>query len=188
MEAGGLLPHQPSQGPPGGAGGQNLCLGQQQQRRVTNQSPVHSALEQLNSGQLGLTSQQQLQHLQQQMGQAPNMGEIITPKKQVAVDRLRRRMDEYRRHQTHVTPRFEQSFNGLCEQESQGTLLLKQRFFDNKAKRQAKKADKKQNETVGLSSVHVVSSQIFLKDCFVILIWYFSLLRLCRVIVTSLTT
>ncbi|XP_063985595.1 neurogenic protein mastermind isoform X2 [Diachasmimorpha longicaudata] len=162
MEAGGLLPHQPSQGPPGTGTGsaQNICLGGQQ-RRVTSQSPVHTGLEQLNStGQLSLASQQQLQHIQQQMGQAPNMGEIITPKKQLAVDRLRRRMDEYRRHQTNVTPRFEQSFNGLCEQESQGTLLLKQRFFDNKAKRQAKKADKKQNEAVGLSSVHV---QKFLK-------------------------
>ncbi|XP_043267905.1 neurogenic protein mastermind-like isoform X2 [Venturia canescens] len=164
MEAGGLLPRQPPQGPPGT--GVNVCTGAVQghnlnlQQRLNNQSPLHPVLD-LNSGppQLSLTNHQQLQ-LQQQMGQAPGMGEVLTPKRQAVVDRLRRRITGYRRRQTDCIPRFDQSFNGLCEQNIQDTLVLKQRFLENKNKRQAKKTDKKQNENVGLSNVHV---QKFLK-------------------------
>lgn len=165
MEAGGLLPHQPSQGPPGtGSGPGNICGIQQANRRGTNQSPVHhQGLDGLSVGQsLGFTNQQQLQ-LQQQMGQAPGMGEVVTPKKQVVVDRLKKRMDGYRRHQIDCIPRYHQSFNGVCEQNIQDTLVLKQRFLESKAKRQAKKADKKPNEPVGLSNVHVVSLSFHIK-------------------------
>lgn len=61
-------------------------------------------------------------------------------------------------------PRFDQSFTGLCEQNLQDTLALKQRFLETKAKRQAKSKDKKQtdNATTALqSSIHVVS-EIFI--------------------------
>ncbi|XP_017789016.1 PREDICTED: neurogenic protein mastermind-like [Habropoda laboriosa] len=92
------------------------------------------------------------------MGQAPGMGEVLTPKRQAVVDRLRRRIESYRRRQTDCIPRFDQSFNGLCEQNIQDTLVLKQRFLESKAKRQGEKTDKKQSEPVGLSSVHVVST------------------------------
>ncbi|EFN87135.1 Neurogenic protein mastermind [Harpegnathos saltator] len=95
------------------------------------------------------------------MGQAPGMGDVITPKRQAVVDRLRRRIEGYRRRQTDCIPRFDQSFNGLCEQNIQDTLMLKQRFLESKAKRQAKKTDKKQSDPVGLSSVHVVSRCLF---------------------------
>ncbi|XP_017880272.2 uncharacterized protein LOC108625071 [Ceratina calcarata] len=161
MEAGGLLPRQPPQGPPGTAPGPiSVCVGQAPnannvnnvQSNVLGQSGIHD----LNAGQLNVTGQQ-LQ-LQQQMGQAPGMGEVVTPKRQAVVDRLRRRIEGYRRRQTDCIPRFDQSFNGLCEQNIQDTLVLKQRFLENKAKRQAKKTDKKQSEPVGLSSVHVVST------------------------------
>ncbi|XP_015595049.1 neurogenic protein mastermind isoform X3 [Cephus cinctus] len=159
MEAGGLLPRQPPQGPPGSAPGPiSVCAGAAQGPNNPNQSPIQPA--DLNpNNQLNVTNQQ-LQ-LQQQMGQAPGMGEVLTPKKQAVVDRLRRRLENYRRRQTDCIPRFDQSFNGLCEQNIQDTLALKQRFLESKAKRQAKKTDKKQSEPVGLSNVHV--QQKFLK-------------------------
>ncbi|CAH1126964.1 unnamed protein product [Ceutorhynchus assimilis] len=56
-------------------------------------------------------------------------------------------------------PRFDQSFTGLCEQNLQDTLHLKQRFLDAKAKRVSKAKDKKQDSIQ--SSVHV--QQKFLK-------------------------
>ncbi|KOX71242.1 Neurogenic protein mastermind [Melipona quadrifasciata] len=158
MEAGGLLPRQPPQGPPGTAPGPiSVCVGQAPNTNVNNASNVNNlqntvlaqsaGIHDLNAaGQLNITSQQ-LQ-LQQQMGQAPGMGEVLTPKRQAVVDRLRRRIESYRRRQTDCIPRFDQSFNGLCEQNIQDTLVLKQRFLESKAKRQAKKTDKKQSEPI----------------------------------------
>lgn len=171
MEAGGLLPRQPPQGPPGTAPGPiSVCVGQAPNTNTNNNNVNNlqnsvlaqsAGIHDLNAaGQLNVTSQQ-LQ-LQQQMGQAPGMGEVLTPKRQAVVDRLRRRIESYRRRQTDCIPRFDQSFNGLCEQNIQDTLVLKQRFLESKAKRQAKKTDKKQSEPVGLSSVHVVSHLLYL--------------------------
>lgn len=171
MEAGGLLPRQPPQGPPGTAPGPiSVCVGQAPNTNTNNNNVNNlqnsvlaqsAGIHDLNAaGQLNITSQQ-LQ-LQQQMGQAPGMGEVLTPKRQAVVDRLRRRIESYRRRQTDCIPRFDQSFNGLCEQNIQDTLVLKQRFLESKAKRQAKKTDKKQSEPVGLSSVHVVSHLLYL--------------------------
>ncbi|KAK2579815.1 hypothetical protein KPH14_008694 [Odynerus spinipes] len=187
MEAGGLLPRQPAQGPPGIAPASiSVCVGQGPNANGNNNNNNNNgptgiggnpiigqgnvvqgapSIHDLNAvGQLSVTSQQQLQ-LQQQMGQAPGMGEVLTPKRQAVVDRLRRRIESYRRRQTDCVPRFDQSFNGLCEQNIQDTLVLKQRFLESKAKRQAKKTDKKQAEQpVGLSSVHVVSLSLILYE------------------------
>ncbi|KAF5294671.1 hypothetical protein FQA39_LY02803 [Lamprigera yunnana] len=59
-------------------------------------------------------------------------------------------------------PRFDQSFTGLCEQNLQDTLQLKQRYLDTKNKRTPKSKDKKQQDSTALqSSVHV--QQKFLK-------------------------
>lgn len=57
-------------------------------------------------------------------------------------------------------PRFDQSFNGLCEQNLQDTLQLKQRYLDAKNKRAPKSKEKKQDSIQ--SSVHVVSIYIIL--------------------------
>ncbi|KYN06869.1 Neurogenic protein mastermind [Cyphomyrmex costatus] len=164
MEAGGLLPRQPPQGLPGVAPGTiSVCAGQGPNGHAGNiigQSAT--VIHELSASQLGIASQQQLhlqqqqQQQQQQMGQAPGMGEVLTPKRQAIVDRLRRRLESYRRRQNDCIPRFDQSFNGLCEQNIQDTLMLKQRFLESKAKRQAKKTDKKQNDPIGLSNVHMV--------------------------------
>lgn len=88
-------------------------------------------------------------------GAAPGMADVLPPKKQAVVERLRRRIESYRRHQSDCIPRFDQSFNGLCEQNIQDTLALKQRFLENKAKRAAKKTDKKQPEN-SLQNVHSI--------------------------------
>lgn len=78
------------------------------------------------------------------------------------LERLKKRMGQYRHHHTECGPRFDQSFSGSCEQQSMETVVLQKRFLENKAKKAAKKADKKQPENPSLagnlqSSVHVVS-------------------------------
>ena len=78
-------------------------------------------------------------------GGLSGMGDVLLPpKRQAVVDRLRRRIESYRRRQSDFIPRFDQSFNGICEQNIQETLVLKQRFLETKAKRAVKKTDKKQ--------------------------------------------
>ena len=86
-------------------------------------------------------------------GGIAGMGDVLPPKRQAVVDRLRRRIENYRRRQSDCIPRFDQSFNGLCEQNIQETLVLKQRFLESKAKRAAKKTDKKQDNSNNLHTV-----------------------------------
>lgn len=175
MEAGGLLPRQPPQGPPAQGPGSG-CVGasaqQQQQVQGAGGGCVPGQPGELNVNGSQLGHQNQLQQLQ--MGQAPGMGEALTAKRQaerqaVVVDRLRRRLGGYRRRHTDCVPRYHQSFNGHVEQNNQDTQVLKQRFLESKAKRQAKKTDKKQNDPVGLASIHVVSHiiTIFFSSFFV---------------------
>lgn len=81
------------------------------------------------------------------------------------LDRLKKRIGGYRQHHTVCGPRFEQTFTGTCEQQSQETVNLQKRYLENKAKKAAKKADKKQPENASFagnlqSSVHVVSIQL----------------------------
>ncbi|PZC81953.1 neurogenic protein mastermind-like [Helicoverpa zea] len=68
---------------------------------------------------------------------------ILPPKRQAVVDRLRRRIETYRRRQSECVPRFDQSFTGACEQQNLETTALQKRFLEGKAKRQAKKSDRK---------------------------------------------
>ncbi|XP_026326562.1 neurogenic protein mastermind-like isoform X2 [Hyposmocoma kahamanoa] len=68
---------------------------------------------------------------------------ILPPKRQAVVDRLRRRIETYRRRQTECVPRFDQSFTGACEQQNLETSALQKRFLEGKAKRQAKKTERK---------------------------------------------
>lgn len=57
-------------------------------------------------------------------------------------------------------PRFDQSFSGACEQQNMETSALQKRFLEGKAKRQAKKSDRKPDLPAISgnlhSSVHVV--------------------------------
>ena len=66
------------------------------------------------------------------------------PKRQAVFDRLKKRMNLYRKRQNESIPRFDHTFNGICEQQSVETNVLQKRFVESKAKRVAKKTDKKQ--------------------------------------------
>uniref|UniRef100_A0A182PW55 Neurogenic mastermind-like N-terminal domain-containing protein n=1 Tax=Anopheles epiroticus TaxID=199890 RepID=A0A182PW55_9DIPT len=81
---------------------------------------------------------------------------------------LPRRIETYRRRQTDCTPRFEQTYSGICEQQSLETTALQKKYLEQKNKRSLKKTEKKQAEQQQLqqqqtlsgnlqSSVHVVS-------------------------------
>lgn len=66
--------------------------------------------------------------------------------KLLVFDRLKKRMNLYRKRQNESIPRFDQTFSGICEQQSVETNVLQKRFVESKAKRVAKKADKKQTD------------------------------------------
>lgn len=102
---------------------------------------------------------QQQQHPQPLPLPLPQQSPDLTPKRQAVFDRLKRRMGIYRRRQTDCVPRFDQTFTGVCEQQSVETNVLQKRFLESKAKRVAKKADKKTTDVVTSvpSSVTVVS-------------------------------
>ncbi|XP_033149123.1 neurogenic protein mastermind, partial [Drosophila busckii] len=68
-------------------------------------------------------------------------------KLQPSVERLRRRIETYRRRQTDCVPRYEQAFTTVCEQQNQETSALQKRFLESKNKRAAKKTEKKLPET-----------------------------------------
>lgn len=135
---------------------------QQQQLAVASQEVAKIATSQYISNEQTVDllnscnqQQQQLQPLQQ---------DILC--KSNGIDRLKKRMDVYRRHHTDCGPRFDQTFNGVCEQQNLETCALQKRFLENKAKKAAKKSDKKQSDpALGASlqsSVHVVSNKCFI--------------------------
>lgn len=126
-------------------------------------------IQQMNAGfvpNLQVAPQQQQQQLQQhpQPLPLPQQSPDLTPKRQAVFDRLKRRMGIYRRRQTDCVPRFDQTFTGVCEQQSVETNVLQKRFLESKAKRVAKKADKKTTDVVTSvqGSVTVVSRCIFI--------------------------
>lgn len=80
-------------------------------------------------------------------------------KRQAVFDRLKKRMNLYRKRQNESIPRFDQTFSGICEQQSVETNVLQKRFVESKAKRVAKKADKKQTD-VAPNTVTVVSAKL----------------------------
>lgn len=84
---------------------------------------------------------------------AANPADMCNPKRQVVFDRLKKRMGTYRKRQVETVPRFDQTFNGICEQQSIETNVLQKRFIETKAKRVAKKADKKQTDTAPTGSL-----------------------------------
>ncbi|XP_076362766.1 uncharacterized protein LOC143253199 isoform X1 [Tachypleus tridentatus] len=92
------------------------------------------------------------------------MGDILPPKRQAVVDRLRRRIELYRRNQNGNLIRYDQTLNGWNLQQRQDTLLLKQRYLETKAKK-AKKSDSKATKdglgvsTLGTENTRNVPSQ-----------------------------
>lgn len=143
----------------------------QQQQQAQQQQVQHSnlVLRQTQSGNNFPPNQsmpsKHLQQQQQQQSQPQQLHIQIqqpeTQSKHNGIDRLLRRMNHYRQHHTDCGPRFDQSFTGACEQQNIETTVLQKRFLENKAKKAAKKADKKQPDTILTgnlqSNVHVVS-------------------------------
>uniref|UniRef100_T1JCF4 Neurogenic mastermind-like N-terminal domain-containing protein n=1 Tax=Strigamia maritima TaxID=126957 RepID=T1JCF4_STRMM len=72
------------------------------------------------------------------------MGDVLPPKKQAIVERLRRRIEDYRQHHDSCLPRYEIATNGLYQQHKQGTILLQQRYLEPKSKKQNKKSNSEQ--------------------------------------------
>lgn len=68
-------------------------------------------------------------------------------KRQTVVDRLKRRLEVYRRHQGSCLPRYDQAANGLYDAQRQETLLLKQRFLEAKAKKSRRNDHHSRNTT-----------------------------------------
>lgn len=88
-----------------------------------------------------------------------NIPPEINPKRQVVFDRLTKRVGNYRKRHSESIPRFDQTFSGICEQQSVETNVLQKRFVESKAKRVAKKADKKATDVT--NTVTVVSFFLF---------------------------
>uniref|UniRef100_A0A224YCS4 Mastermind n=1 Tax=Rhipicephalus zambeziensis TaxID=60191 RepID=A0A224YCS4_9ACAR len=76
-------------------------------------------------------------------------GDVLPPKRQAVVDRLRRRIELYRRHHNATLPRYEQAANAVYEEQRQETLLLKQRYLESKAKKSKKNEHKSLKDSSG---------------------------------------
>lgn len=89
---------------------------------------------------------------------------------------FRRRIETYRRRQSECVPRFDQSFSGACEQQNLETSALQKRFIEGKAKRQAKKNDRKPDLPTISSNLH--SSVVHVVRCFYFQSVYITIPRL----------
>lgn len=95
----------------------------------------------------------------QQQSAAPGMADVVVHKRQAVIDRLKRRMEGYRRHNQDCVPRYS---NAFAEQQNvQETLMLKQKYMETKTKRNVKKNDKKPMENGNTMPVSLIF--IFLK-------------------------
>jgi len=77
------------------------------------------------------------------------MGDFSSPKRREVFDRLRRRYEFYRRHQNGSLRRFENTINGLYEQQRQETVLLQQRWLESRAKKSSKQSKSSKDSNSG---------------------------------------
>ena len=66
------------------------------------------------------------------------MSDVLPPKRQAAVDRLRRRIDLYAKDHQGRHLHYERIVPTLCEQQMQESFALKQKYLDPKAKKPSK--------------------------------------------------
>lgn len=85
-------------------------------------------------------------------------GDVLPPKRQAVVDRLRRRIELYRRHHNVVLPRQGQASSAVSEDQRQETLLLKQRYLESKAKKAKKSEHKTLKDTSGAAATSSADS------------------------------
>lgn len=69
-----------------------------------------------------------------------SMGDFLAPKRRDVVDRLRRRIEQYRHHHFNSVGRFNVGRPALYEQQKQDTELFHHRWLENKAKKAAKQS------------------------------------------------
>lgn len=70
------------------------------------------------------------------------MGDYFSPKRRDVVDRLRRRIEVYRRRQNGCHQRYEFGQKAIYEQQKQTALYLRQKWLDSKAKKTSKSKTK----------------------------------------------
>ena len=83
------------------------------------------------------------------------MSEVLPPKRQAAVDRLRRRVEVYTKDHQDRFMHYERIAPTLCEQQMQESFALKQKYLDPKAKKtsgSSKNNNKNNNNGIGASS------------------------------------
>uniref|UniRef100_A0A1E1X9U5 Putative mediator of rna polymerase ii transcription subunit 15 n=1 Tax=Amblyomma aureolatum TaxID=187763 RepID=A0A1E1X9U5_9ACAR len=85
-------------------------------------------------------------------------GDVLPPKRQAVVDRLRRRIELYRRHHNVVLPRQGQANSAVSDDQRQETLLLKQRYLESKAKKAKKSEHKTLKDTSGAAATSSADS------------------------------
>ena len=68
------------------------------------------------------------------------MGDILTPRRRDVVDRLRRRIEFYRRRQNGIQQRYEFGQKATYEAERRHALALRQKWLESKAKKSSKKS------------------------------------------------
>ncbi|KAH3833453.1 neurogenic protein mastermind-like [Dreissena polymorpha] len=73
------------------------------------------------------------------------MGDLLSPKRQDVIDRLKRRFELYKRRHNGVQQRYEFGKKALNEQSSQSALLLRQKWLESKAKKASKSKTKSDN-------------------------------------------
>ena len=66
------------------------------------------------------------------------MGDYLSPKRKDVVERLRRRIDLYRRHHNGLLSHDDQLMSELYNQTRQDSAILHQRWLESRAKRGAK--------------------------------------------------
>lgn len=80
--------------------------------------------------------------------------------RQTVVDRLKRRLNNYRNHNTVSNHHFEATVDAIYGDQHKQTLLLKQRHIESKVKKNTKKDNKKQDQSL-LSAMGVSNGRIF---------------------------
>ena len=84
------------------------------------------------------------------------MGDFPSSKKRDVLNRLRRRWEEYRRHQNTRSAYYDNTINNIYEQQSLETRNHRQRWLDSKAKK-ASKQSKASRESAGNQGNLIVS-------------------------------
>ena len=87
------------------------------------------------------------------------MGDFLSPKKRDVFDRLRRRIELYRRHHDGCHSRYEPTVNGTWDQHREDIRLLRQRWLESKAKKATSKHSKSSKDPSQETRTQLLSLQ-----------------------------